>query len=94
MTTEELIKAMEDLKIQVSELKEAKEKLAKLEISYDKSKMIVVEKIREVKALENKVKALEKDFSLDKPLGEIRAILWDNISEPIINVWRFIQIIY
>ena len=33
MTTEELIKAMEELKLQVSELKEAKEKLEKLEVS-------------------------------------------------------------
>lgn len=44
MTTEELIKAMEDLKLQVLELREAKEKLAKLEVSYDKSKMIVQKK--------------------------------------------------
>jgi len=94
MTTEELIKAMEDLKLQVSELKEAKEKLAKLEISYDKSTMTVAEKTREVKALENKVKALEKDLSLDKPLGEIMGILWANISESISNIWRSIQIIY
>ena len=94
MTTKELIKVMEDLKLQVSELKETKEKLAKLEISYDKSKMTVVEKAREVKALENKFKALEKDLSLDKPLGEINGILWANISESISNVWRSIQIIY
>ena len=39
MTTEELIKAMEELKLQVSELKEIKEKLSKLEVSYDKSKI-------------------------------------------------------
>lgn len=71
---------MEELKLQVSELKEAKEKLAKLEISYEKSKMTMVERTREVKALENKVKALEKDLSLDKPLGEIKGILWANIS--------------
>jgi len=44
MTIEELIKAMEDLRLQVSELKDAKEQLAKLEISYDKSKMTLVEK--------------------------------------------------
>jgi len=60
MSTEELIKAMEDLKLQVSELKGVKEKLAKLEVSYDKSKVTVAEKTREVKALENKVKALER----------------------------------
>jgi len=94
MTIEELIKAMEALKLQVSELKETKEKLAKLEISYDKSKVTVAEKKREVKALENKVKALEKDLSLDKRLGEIRGILWANINESISNVWRSIQIIY
>jgi len=68
--------------------------LAKLEISYDKSKIIAAEKTREVKALENRVKALEKDLSLDKPLGEIKGILWANISESISNMWRSIQIIY
>lgn len=94
MTTEELIMAMEDLKLQVSELKEAKEKLENLEISYDKSKMTVAEKTRKIKALENKVKALEKDLTLDKPLGQIKGILWVNISESIINVWRSIKIIY
>jgi len=52
MTIEQLIKAMEDLKLQVSEIKDSKENLAKLEISYDKSKMTVAEKTREVKALE------------------------------------------
>ena len=49
MTTEELIKAMEELKLQVSELKEDKEKLEKLEISYDKSKMTVAEKQERLK---------------------------------------------
>ena len=94
MTTEDLIKAMEELKLQISELKEAKEKLAKLEVNYDKSKMTVAEKTREVKALESRVKALEKDLSLDKPLGEIKGILWTNSSQSISNVWRSIQTIY
>ena len=85
---------MEELKLQVSELKEAKEKLAMVEISYDKSKMIVAEKTREVKALENRVKTLEKDLSLDKPLGEIKGILWANINQSISDVWRSIQTIY
>ena len=94
MTTKELIKAMENLKLKVSELKESKEKLAKLEVSCDKSKMTMAEKTREEKALENKVKALEKDLSLDKPLGKIRGILWANIGESISNMRRSIQIIY
>ena len=60
---------MEDLRLQVSELKDTKEKLVKLEISYDKSKMTVAEKTREVKALENKVKALEKIPHLGQTSG-------------------------
>ena len=90
MTTKKLIKAMEDLKLQVSELKDAKEKLAKMEISYDKSKMTVAEKTMEVKTLENKVKALEKDLFLDKPLAEIRSILWTNIGQSINDMWKSI----
>jgi len=63
-------------------------------LSYDKSKITMAEKTREVKALENRVKALEKDLSLDKPLREIKGILWANISQSINNVWRSIQTIY
>ena len=54
MTTEQLIKVMEELKLQVSELKQVKEKLAKIEQSYDKSKITVAENTREVKALETR----------------------------------------
>jgi len=90
MTTEQLIKAMEDLKLQVFELKDAKEKLAKLEINYDKSKMTVEKKTRELKALENKVKELEKDLLLDKPMAEIRSILWANIGQSITDMWKSI----
>ena len=81
---------MEDLKLQVFELKDAKEKLAKLEINYDKSKMTVEKKTRELKALENKVKELEKDLLLDKPMAEIRSILWANIGQSITDMWKSI----
>ena len=94
MTIEHLIKAMEELKLQVSKLKQGKEKLAKIEQSYDKSKMTVAEKTREVNALENKARTLEKDLSLHKPLEEIRGILWTNIIQSLTGVWRSIQTIY
>lgn len=51
MSMEKMMKEIKALKLQMTALKEAKEKLAKLEVSYDKSKIIVVEKIIEVKAL-------------------------------------------
>ena len=49
--------------------------------------MTVAEKTREVKALENKVRSLEKDLSLHKPLSEIRGILWTNIIQSLSGVW-------
>jgi len=54
--------------------------LAKLETSYEKSKMKVAEKKREIKALDNRVKALEKGLALDKTLAEIKKILWAKIN--------------
>ena len=60
------------MKLQVSELKQVKEQFAKMEWNYDLSKINVVEKTREIKALENKVKTLENDLTFDKPLAEIR----------------------
>ena len=80
---EEMMKAVKELEVQVTEVKEAKEKLAKLEASYDKSKMTVAEKQREIKALDNKIKALEKELILDKTLAEIKKILWAKINQPI-----------
>jgi len=76
MSMEEMMKAVKELEIQMMELKEAKEKLAKLEASYDKSEMIVAEKTREIKTLDNKIKSLEKELTLDKALVEIKKILW------------------
>ena len=41
--------------------------------------MSVAEKTREIERLEKPVKALEKDLAMDKPLGELKEILWNNI---------------
>jgi len=94
MSMEEMMKAVKELEIQTIEVKEAKEKLAKLEASYDKSKIIVAEKQREIKALDSKVKALEKELALDKTLAEIKKILWAKINQSITNQWQSIQAIY
>lgn len=71
----------------MTNLKEAKEKLAKLEVSYDKSKMTVAEKTREIKALDDKIKSLEKDLTLHKTLVEIKTILWAKIGQSITDQW-------
>lgn len=49
---------------------------------------------REVNRLEKLVKSLEKDLKIEKPLKEIKAIVWDNIIQSIEDVWPSIQIMY
>lgn len=94
MSMEEMMKVVKELEGQVTEVKEAKEKFTKLEASYDKSKMTVAEKQREIKALDNKIKALEKDLTLDKTLTEIKKILWAKVGHSITDQWKSIQTIH
>eukprot|EP00253_Pinus_taeda_P033913 PITA_33913 len=91
MSMEEMMKAVKELELQTTEIKEAKEKLANLEEKYDKSKMAVAEKTRETKALNDKIKALEQELALDNTLMEIKKILWAKINQSIIGQWRSIQ---
>ena len=56
--------------------------------------MTVAKKTREVKALENKIKALEKDLTLHKTLTKIKTILWDKIGQSIPDQWTAIQTIF
>lgn len=94
LSTEELIKLMEDMKLQVSEINTVKEQFSKIERSYDLSKINVAEKTREIKVLENKVETLEKYLTFDKPLAEVKKILWANIAQSINDVWPSIQVIF
>lgn len=68
--------------------------MEKVEKSYDKSKISVAKKIREVKPLENKVRILDRDLAMDKPMVEIKGILWKSINQSLNNVWPSIQTIY
>jgi len=93
-STEELIKSMEELKLQVSELQKVKEKFVTLEQKYDLSKINFTENVRENKGLEQKVISLEKYLTFDKTLADIRKILCTNITQSINDVWPSIQIIF
>jgi len=94
LSMEEMMKAVKELEGQVSEINVTKEKLAKLEASYDKSKMTVAEKQREVKALEAKIKTLQKELMLGNTLAEIKRIVWAKICKSMENQWRSIQSIF
>ena len=78
----------------MAELKEAKEKLAKLEEKYDKSKQNLAEKTREVRTLEKRIKDLEKELTLEKTLIEVKKILWAKIGQSITDQWQSIEAIH
>ena len=78
----------------MTELKETKEKLSKINDRYDKSKQTVAEKDREVKALKNRIKELENELKLDKVVAELKIVLWANIGQSINEQWQYIVTIH
>lgn len=78
----------------MTELQNLRFQLSTLENKYDQSKISITEKTREIKKLEKSVKVLEKDLVMERPLSELKEILWYNIIQSIKNIWPFIQIIY
>ena len=81
------------LEAQMAELNEARDNLAKLNEKYDKSKQSIAEKGREVKALKEKIKELEKELTLDKVVAQLKTVLWANIGQSITNQWQYIKTI-
>jgi len=85
---------IEVLEAQMAELNQTKEKLATVNERYDKSKQSVAEKGREIKALKDKIKELEKELTLDKVTTELKTVLWTNIGQSITNQWQYIETIH
>ena len=94
MSMDELTRTVKELELQATEIKQAKERLAELETKYDKSKMTVAEQNREIKALKDKIKALEKELNLENTLAEIKKILWTQIDHSITKQWKSIKTIH
>jgi len=89
-----MMKELQALEAQMVELKYAKEKLAQLEEKYDKSKQHVAERTREIRALEKKIKELEKELTMDKIIADIKKILWARIGQSITDQWQSIETIH
>ena len=90
-SVEELTKAIKAMELLANEIKKAKEKLAELDAKYDKSKVTVAEQGREIKALKDKIKALEKELNLETAMADIKRILWAKIGQSITQQWRSIK---
>ena len=88
-----MMKEIEALELQMTELRQTKEKLATIETKYDKSKQEVAEKTREVKALEKRIKELEKELTFDRTLADIKKILWAKIGQSIETIHEQMELI-
>jgi len=91
---QKMMKEIQVLEAQMAELNQTKEKLATINEKYDKSKQSVAEKAREVTALKEKIKELEKELSLDKVVAEIRKVMWAKIGQSITDQWQYIETIH
>ena len=81
--TEDLINSMEEMKIQATKIKKLKETVTNLERNYELSQINYTEEERKNRRITEIIKTLEKDFTLEKPLRDIREILWTNIIDSI-----------
>lgn len=91
---EDLTKAIKEMELQATEIRQAKETLAELDTKYDKSKMIVAEQGREIKALKEKIKALENELNLESTMAETKRILWAKIDQSITKQCKSIKTVY
>lgn len=44
--------------------------------------------------MSERVKALEKDLTLEKPLGQAKELLWANIIDSVKDIWPSIQVMF
>lgn len=82
-----LVKAMEDMSIQATELKRLKVKVASLETNCKLAQLQQKEETQKAQRMGERIKILEKDFTLQKPLGQTKEMLWSNIIDSVNDIW-------
>lgn len=66
--TSELVKAMEEMTIQATELRRLKEKVSSLETDYKLAQIQQKEEAQKSQKMSERIKVLEKDLTLQQPL--------------------------
>ena len=92
--TTELVKSMEEITIQATELKRLKEKVTSLETDYKLAKIMHKEEVKKAARISESLKAMEKDLTLKEPLGQAKELLWANIIHSVNDIWQSIQVIF
>lgn len=68
--------------------------MSSLETNYKLAQIQQKEEAQKNQRMVDRIKVLEKDLTLQEPLGDMKEILWANIIESINDVWPSIQIIF
>lgn len=92
--TAKLVKAMEEMTIQATELKTLREKVSSLEIDYKFAQIQQKEEAQKIQRMGERIKILENDLTLQEPLGDIKEMLQANIIDFVNDVWPSIQVIF
>lgn len=76
-----LVKAMEEMSIQTTEMNKLKEKVTSLDTDYNLAKIMHKEEVQKATRISERLKALEKDLTLKEPLAQAKEQLWANIID-------------
>lgn len=82
------------MSIQATELKKLREQVTSLETNCKLTQIQHKEETQRNLRMVERIKALEKDLTLQEPLGDMKEILWANIIGSNNDVWHSIQIIF
>jgi len=90
----ELIKSMEEISIQATEMNRLREKVASLETHCKLAQLKQKEEAQKAQRMSERIKILEKDLTLEKPVGQTKEMLWANIIDSVKDIWPSIQVIF
>jgi len=68
--------------------------MTSLETNYELAKIQNKEEERKNQRMEERIRVLEKHLTLEKPLGDMKNIMWANIIYSINDIWPSIQVIF
>jgi len=71
-----------------------REKVASLETDYKLAQLKQKEEAQKAQRMSKRIKILEKDLTLEKPLGKTKEMLWANIIDSVKDIWPSIQVIF
>ena len=85
---------MEDMSIQSMKINRLKEQMTSLEDEKKLAQIIHKNEVQKSTRLIERTKKLEKELTLNEPLGQAKEQLWANIIDSVNDMWSSIQVIF